>query len=173
MKNRLISGCLFIILGGLIALGPFTIFPACGVASTQETTESGKGQESMQMEEKSEASKENAATSTMAKKEMTMKCFWTARAELGVGIVIVLLGILLLATASVPVRQGLNISLILLGVLALLIPTGLIGVCKSIHMSCHSLMSPALAILGGIVSITAAVNAIFLYKSVKKGQGKA
>jgi len=36
MKNRLITGILFIILGVLIAFGPITIFPVCGVNATQQ-----------------------------------------------------------------------------------------------------------------------------------------
>ena len=40
--------------------------------------------------------------------EMYMKCYWTARAELGIGIVISILGLLSAISASAKTRIGLN-----------------------------------------------------------------
>ena len=176
MKNRLITGILFIILGAFIAFGPLTIFPVCGVHSSQQASghesEQKKAQMSMKMGDKQvDSSDENASESTMTKGTgMVMKCFWTARAELGLGILIAILGALIIAFQSVQIRLGLNISIILNGILALLIPISLIGVCDGVHMSCHSLTLPALAVISSALIIAAVVNAIYLYQSDHKGQ---
>ncbi|NLD46099.1 MAG: DUF4418 family protein, partial [Clostridiaceae bacterium] len=39
----------------------------------------------------------------------TMKCFWTGRAELGIGILIIILGILNMAIPSIQARLGLSL----------------------------------------------------------------
>jgi hypothetical protein len=136
MKHRVI-GILFIILGGLIAFGPRTIFPVCD-----------------------------------ANLDMVMKCHWTARAELGIGFVIVLSGVLLTVIQSDRIRLGLSLGIILNGILSLLIPTVLIGVCGGQHMTCHSLTLPALAVISGIVIIAAAVYTLFLYNTNRKAQAQ-
>lgn len=178
MKNRLINGILFIILGAFIAFGPQTIFPVCGVHSSKKAsgheTEQKKDQMSMQMDDKqSDSSNQNASENKMTMGTgMVMKCFWTARAELGLGILIAILGALQIVFQSVQLRLGLNISIILNGILALLIPISLIGVCDSKHMSCHSLTLPALAVISSFLIIAALVNAIYLFKIDNKGQVK-
>ncbi len=174
MKNRLITGIIFIILGAFIAFGPQTIFPVCGIHSAKEVKgdNSGqkKGQMSMKMGDKSsDSSPNNPSESKMSTgSKMVMKCFWTARAEFGVGILIALLGLLLILFSSVQLRLGLNISIIFNGILALLIPTKLIGVCDGIHMDCHSLALPALVVISSIIIITALLNSVYLFKSDKK-----
>lgn len=175
MKNRLITGILFIILGAFIAFGPLTIFPVCGVPSSQHAQghnmEQKKAKMSMKMDDnQSKSSMNNASKETMSMGTgMVMKCFYTARAELGIGLLIVILGVLLIIFQSVKIRLGLNISIILNGILALLIPVLLIGVCNGIHMSCHSLTLPSLVVISSILILAALVNTIYLYKSDHKG----
>lgn len=172
MSNRLITGILFIILGALIAFGPLTIFPICGVHSTKEKDAGDSEQSDMHMESDNAASSEEInMESTMNKgTDMIMNCHWTARVELGIGILIVLTGVLLILLRAARIRLGLSISLVLNGILALLIPTVLIGVCGGVHMSCRSLTLPALTVISSGVIITALVNTIYLYKADKKGQ---
>jgi len=177
MKNRLITGILFIILGGLIALGPQTIFPVCGIhtaeqASAQGTEKIGEqegiktgGQETMQA---AEGAGEQAAIAMTT--DSVMKCHWTAQAELGIGILIALLGAFLIIFQSKQIRMGLSLALGLNGILALLIPTVLIGVCGGAHMPCRSLALPALTVLSSVVIVTSAVNAVYLFISNRKGQ---
>jgi hypothetical protein len=178
MKNRIISGILFIILGGLIAFGPLTIFPVCGVHTTETTTTQGSmtmaGHTSIQSEGKMVMETgEGSGTQTSMAKSTVMKCHWTAQAELGIGILIALLGIFLLFSKSSDVRLGLSLALILYGLLVLLIPIALVGVCGSLNMSCRSLTLPALIILSSAVVFTAAANVYYLYHSRSKGLVKS
>lgn len=175
MKNRLITGILAILLGGFIAFGPLTIFPVCGVNAPEQTP----GQTAEKMGEagtNSQATMQNAeeagGQSDAMPANLVMKCHWTARVELGAGILIALLGVLLILFRSAQVRLGLSLSLILNGTLALLAPTALIGVCGGAHMTCRTLTLPALAVLSAAVIFVSAVNAAYLAHRIGKGQEK-
>jgi len=178
MKNRVITGVLFIILGALIAFGPITIFPVCGVNATQQMTgdemDKKSEKEGMQMgDDKSDSSKATDTKSTMDMGTgMVMKCHWTANVELGIGIIIALLGAFIIIFQSVQIRIGFNIAIALNGILALLIPTTLIGVCDGVHMHCHSLTQPVLVILSSAVIIAAVANTIYLFGINRKEQVK-
>ncbi len=178
MKNRIITGLLFILLGGLIAFGPQTLFPVCGVHTAEKPTTQGSdqmvGHANIKTNEKmiAETAAGTGAQSSMAASNV-MKCHWTAQAELGVGLLIALLGIFLLCSRSGQVRLGLSLALILNGLLVLLLPVILIGVCGNLHMSCRSLTLPALIILSSTVVFAAAANVYYLYHSRSKGQVKS
>jgi hypothetical protein len=96
--------------------------------------------------------------------EMIMRCHWTAQAELGVGIIIAILGLLSVLIESQQVRLGLSIAIFLNGIFALLIPSVLIGVCPGAHMHCRTLSLPALVILGGITVAVAGFKTVRLWK---------
>lgn len=136
MRNRLIFGILSIAAGLLLASGPQTIFPVCGVH-----------------EHSGEA----------------MKCFWTARAELGVGLSISILGLFSILAGSSRLRLGLTAAVLLNGILALLFPAVLIGVCGSTRMSCRALSLPALSVLSGLIIVISIINGVYLGRIDKKG----
>lgn len=92
----------------------------------------------------------------------TMKCYWAGRAELGIGILLIVLGILNVAVASVQVRLGLNLTLIFVGIEAALIPTWLIGVCGMPKMSCHAVAAPSILLISILVSLLAIGNVFYL-----------
>lgn len=96
-----------------------------------------------------------------------MKCFWTMKAEIGVGAVIGLLGVIILFTASKEIRIGIESALTLLFVYAVLIPDVLIGVCGGNHMRCKTLTLPALNIIGAVGIVYSVVSVFLLVKSVK------
>ena len=96
--------------------------------------------------------------------EMYMKCYQAARAELGIGIIISILGLLSAISASAKTRIGLNISVVLNSVVAFLIPSFLIGVCDGKHMHCHAVALPALSILSAVVFTLAVISIIYNYK---------
>jgi hypothetical protein len=96
---------------------------------------------------------------------MIMKCFWTARAEIGIGLIIAVLGILTLVFKSPQLRLGLEIAVFLNGLLALLIPTILIGVCEHGRASCQVLALPSLTVLSNILLLVAIINGLILIKT--------
>jgi hypothetical protein len=176
MKNRLIIGILFLLLGTAIAWGPQTVFPICGVRSsshsamnskannTTDSAMSGMGNKATDNSENAmNNSSEHAMTKTMTKKHM--KCWYTGRWEIVVGSVISLLGLLLLFLKKKKIRIALSISAFLSGVLALLIPTVIVGVCGNKNMDCHAIALPALVIFSSAVIIVAVINTIFLFKT--------
>jgi len=86
MKNKPTVGIIAIVLGVLIALIPTAIFPAC-----------------------------TNKIELMDGKTLFMKCHWTAMAELLVGILIVLTGILIIGFKKHETRLALSIILFLFG----------------------------------------------------------
>lgn len=169
MKNRLVTGIAVIVLGLLIAVGPSTIFPVCGVRDTGGSAmlgvQSDNGAMSGTGEDSSGDPVESSGHSSNSSSSTVMKCHWTAQALLGVGILIAILGALLIVFASKQVRLGLSIALALNGILAFLIPNVLIGVCGSAHMLCRTLTLPANSVISGIAVVAAIANAAYLWKA--------
>lgn len=93
----------------------------------------------------------SASIETKAGRFIPMRCFWTARVELAVGALIVLVSILLFLSRNRSTTLYLHIVLTGLGVVALLLPTNLIGVCMSPTMPCRIGTLPALIVLSGLV----------------------
>ena len=91
-----------------------------------------------------------------AVKDMPMACRYTARVALGLGVVIALLAIIGFFAPS-RVRAGLDIANAVLGVLVVLVPTMLVGVCRGSMMHCHMVTMPTLIVLGVLLAVLAAV----------------
>jgi hypothetical protein len=94
-------------------------------------------------------------------KQVSMKCHWTARAEIAVGIPLLAVGLLMLLSKRKESTRYLGIVGAVLGLMAVLLPAVLIGVCSNDDMICNSLMDPAL-ILMGVLAIVASGAAIWL-----------
>lgn len=97
-----------------------------------------------------------------------MKCFWTARAEIGIGSLVIAIGALVLFSRSLFVRMGLSMALACTAVLAAAIPTILIGVCGNEMMRCNMGAKPALILLAIVLAIAAISNVLYLNKQVNK-----
>jgi drug/metabolite transporter (DMT)-like permease len=82
-----------------------------------------------------------------------MKCGWTARAETGMGALIIVGGGLLIARGTPETRQAVGVFSIATGILVILFPTVLIGMCALADHPCRQLTLPALEILGIIVIV--------------------
>ena len=82
---------------------------------------------------------------------MPMKCHWSGRAELALAIPLLAMGVFLIFSKSAESLRNLSLISILIGVLIILIPTTLIGVCGSAQMICNSVMKPTLILLGCLV----------------------
>jgi len=86
-----------------------------------------------------------------------MKCKWTAQAELGASLPLLAVGTLVITNRRKESRRNLSILGISLGILVLLIPTILIGVCQTL-MVCHTIMKPVLLTAGGVVTAVSLVG---------------
>ena len=94
--------------------------------------------------------------------EMKMACFYTAKAEIGVGAVILILGIVTLALSDRKARLGISIAQFLNAILVLALPLKLTGICKMSEMACRAKTLPALIVISVILLVTAGVNAGYL-----------
>jgi hypothetical protein len=97
-------------------------------------------------------------------KNVPMKCHWTAIAEIGMAVPLAAIGGMLLFSKRKETWMTLSIIGMVLGVLVILFPTILIGVCTSAMMLCNNLMKPTL-ILSGILVI--AINVVILIGSLR------
>jgi hypothetical protein len=94
-------------------------------------------------------------------------CYWTARAEIGLGAAIVLLSALSIFVKSKAARAGLGVGILTTSVLALLVPTVLIGVCAGARMVCRTTALPALTVLG---VLAVAISIAYVLLSVRKAR---
>jgi hypothetical protein len=86
-----------------------------------------------------------------------MKCHWSARAEIGVAAPLLVVGAMLPFTRRKSSLFSLSILGAVLGVIAILIPGTLIGVCST-GMPCHTVMQPTLFVMGGLAIAASAGN---------------
>ena len=93
-----------------------------------------------------------ASVTTVASSSIVpkMKCLWSARGGLVVGITLVLAGGLLFFARRKETRRALALVSACLGLFAILVPTSLIGTCGSEAMICNTTMKPIMMVAGGI-----------------------
>jgi Domain of unknown function (DUF4418) len=86
------------------------------------------------------------ASATMPK----MKCLWSARAEIPIGVGLFASGGLLLFSRRRETRMALGGLTAVLGLMAILVPVSLIGTCMSGAAVCNTTMAPIIYVSGGI-----------------------
>jgi hypothetical protein len=79
-----------------------------------------------------------------------MKCLWSARGALAVGVSLAVAGALLFFARRKETRRALGIVGALLGLSAILLPTTLIGTCASDGAVCNTTMKPIMLVAGGL-----------------------
>jgi hypothetical protein len=126
-KTINVYGALLVLLGIIIILTPWIIFPVCEMEGSFVVTAAGA--------------------------KLPMTCGWSARADSGIGALIVVAGGLLIARSTRETRQAVGVFTIAMGALVILFPTLLIGMCKVATHPCRMTTLPALEILGVIVII--------------------
>ncbi len=92
-------------------------------------------------------------------RQVPMKCYWTAQAELGVALPLAATGAVLALSRRRETIRGLAAMGVVLGALVILLPTSLIGVCSGMTASCNLIMKPAM-MFAGTLTILASVGAL-------------
>lgn len=121
------TGALLVFLGIVVILVPWILFPVCEMGGLYIQAVSGM--------------------------QFPMPCGWTARAESGIGALIVVAGGLLIARNTPETRQAAGVFTLALGALVILFPTVLTGMCKVASHPCRLTTLPVLEILGILVII--------------------
>jgi hypothetical protein len=87
-------------------------------------------------------------------------CHWSARAEIGMGLLIAALGICLIVFSDSKTQQGLTIGIFLSAIIALSIPHVLIGGCSVTTMACRKIAFPVLSLICVVTLIGSVINMI-------------
>ena len=98
--------------------------------------------------------------------EMKMKCYYTANAELAVGIIAALIGIAIILIDKNKAKLVLSAVQAVLGLVIILIPTAIIGVCGSPMMHCVSATKPALIVIGALVTLISVILALLTLRDI-------
>ena len=127
-------GIIIIVLGVLVAVTPWYIFPVCEEGGLYAKTVSGN--------------------------QLVMPCGYTARAETGVAApLMVIAGVTFPFSKTKETRIALSLFSVGLGALVLLLPTYIIGMCANPGHPCRFGTLPALVLLGA-ATITVSVTAL-------------
>lgn len=113
---------ILIILGVLLAIAPWTFAPVCEVNGMYAILANGK--------------------------TLLMPCGWTARAEVGLGALLVVAGILLAIAKTNETKRIIGIFGAAIGVLVILFPTYITKMCALADHPCNLLTKPVLILLG-------------------------
>ena len=97
-----------------------------------------------------------------------MKCHWTSQVEVALGISTIVLGLLIVLSKEKASVSAYSVASVINGVLVILIPTVVIGVCGSAEMPCNSGTKPALIIAGALTALVGLINAVLYLTSKKK-----
>lgn len=96
-----------------------------------------------------------------------MKCHWTSQVEVALGIAVLVLGLLIVLSKENAAASAYAVASAVNGVLVILIPTVVIGVCGSADMPCHSGTKPALIIAGALIAAAGLINTVSYLVSKK------
>jgi hypothetical protein len=133
-----IPAIILIVLGILLVVSPWTIAPVCEVEGMYAQLANGK--------------------------TLPMPCGWTARAEVGMGILTILAGLLLTFSQSAETKRVIGLFGVALGVLTILFPLYITKMCALADHPCNLLTKPVLVILG---IATIAVSCWVIYDAQK------
>lgn len=90
---------------------------------------------------------------TSTGKSIPMKCHWTGIAEIGIAVPMLGIGVMAAASRRKENLRNMGIMGLILGAFVIAMPAGLIGVCQTPTMICHTVMKPALIGLGSLAIV--------------------
>jgi hypothetical protein len=99
-------------------------------------------------------------------KTIPMKCHWTGVAEIATAVPLIGVGVMMIPSRRKSNLMSLGIMGSLLGIMAVLLPNKLIGVCSS-SMVCNTVMQPSLTALGAL-AIVGGLGAVVLSRRLKE-----
>lgn len=143
-----IPALIIIVIGALIAVGPWTFAPVCEVPTDENP--------------------DGLWVVTKANKTLPMPCGYTARAEIGVGTGIALVGGMLFFATSAATITALGAATIILGGLTLALPNLLTKMCAMQSHPCNLLTLPVLNVLGVSLVIIAVGMIVYRKKLAKQ-----
>ncbi len=96
--------------------------------------------------------------------EKIMKCHWSGRALIGIGVILIIASILIILFKKPGEQKILIINVLALDVVGILIPKVLIGGCSDSMMTCQSLSYPVVYLVSGISIVISVIYFIYLLK---------
>ena len=143
-----IQGFLGVILGIVIAVGPYTFLHVCsgGMGSMGDSAGGMDAMDAM----------EGGAS-------MAMPCQNVPPAALATGLIIAVISLVIVILSfrkieKKPLDIGLGALLIILGIITIGIPTFIVGVCEAEHMHCHAVTRPGLIVLGILTAVAGVIG---------------
>jgi len=160
--KKIIIGAVVIVLGLFISLGPQFLLKVCSY-TTVSTAGAGTGN----MEGCGDTCGCGSTTTAYP------ICYWSARAEIGIGFLVIALGACLILFTDSKTQLGLFLGTFFSSLIALAIPYSLIGGCGT-GMQCEKVAFPALAVESIILLVLSAimVTIIAMQKKVSETSKK-
>ncbi len=93
-----------------------------------------------------------------------MSCYYTSKAEIGIGVLIAILGLIYVFIENKDIRVGITIAQVLNSTLVLLFPLAITGLCKMHTMACRVKTLPALIVVSVILIIGFGLNLFYLIR---------
>lgn len=97
-----------------------------------------------------------------------MKCHWTSQTEVAIGVAILVLGVLIILAKEKAAAAAFAVASAISGVLVILIPTLVIGMCGSTEMRCNAGTKPALIIAGALIVVSSLIHTALYLTSKNK-----
>ena len=98
-----------------------------------------------------------------------MRCYWSARAAIGIALPLFAAGVLCFFSRCKETRRALAVLVSVLGIVTILVPTVLIGVCSTSSAECNTTMRPIMMAAGGL---TVAIGLITLLRNELGTEGR-
>ena len=145
MNKAIINGAIVIMFGLFIALGPQFLFKTCdtNMASSESTEDC--------CTEPAESGCCGPAASSLP------VCYWSARAEIGIGLLIAAFGACMIVFTDAKTHLGMLIGTFLASIVALAVPYSLIGGCIMMTMRCRRVAFPAITVESVVLLIFSAI----------------